>query len=884
MAGAVPDSADTPLMRQYLDVKARHPGCILFFRLGDFYEMFFEDAVTAAGVLDLTLTSRDKGKEKPIPMCGVPHHAAAGYLSRLVERGFKVAICEQVEDPRLARGIVRREVVRVVTPGTVLDEDALDPVRAHHLCAVLLERGKVGLACLDLSTGELSATELPPAAVVDELARLEPREVLVAGVEPEPIEARVRATFTALAEPLEVLVDRERAVGILAPILAPDGPGGLKDARALPTLALAAAAEVVRYACETQPTGRIPVHRLAAYRPADHLVLDEATRRNLELARTLRGERHGSLIQILDETKTAMGGRLLRRWLGAPLVDLAQIRRRHDAVEWLVERASVRAELRALLAEVYDLERLAGRASLGLATPRDLVALRRSLERVPPIVAELARAQGGLAPPALVAFESDPCADVAADVARTLVDDPPAIWRDGGIARRGLYPELDELIDLRDGGAGEIARIERDERERSGIGSLKVRFNRVFGYYLEVTRANLERVPADYVRRQTLANAERYTTEALQALERKLLAAEERRLRLELEAFEQLRRRVGEASLRIATLAAEVARLDVLCALAEGAHLHGYRRPELDESFALELVDARHPVVERTAAEGRFVPNDLVLDADGAVGPQLAILTGPNMAGKSTAMRQTALIVIMAQAGAFVPARRARLGVCDRLFTRVGASDDLARGESTFMVEMRETATILREATRRSFVVLDEIGRGTSTFDGISIAWAVAEELHERVGCRAVFATHYHELVALGGVLARAKNLSTAVREQAGEIVFLHKLVEGGASRSYGIEVARLAGIEPRVLDRARQLLAALEAGDQAEQGRRGASGRQLSLLEAMGAPPPAAARPERAAPSAVERALRDADLDGMSPREAHALLCQLKARLGSDR
>jgi DNA mismatch repair protein MutS len=881
MAGAVPDSADTPLMRQYLDAKARHPGCVLFFRLGDFYEMFFEDAVMVARELDLTLTSRDKGKENPVPMCGVPHHAAAGYLQKLVERGHKVALCEQVEDPRVARGIVRREVVRIVTPGTVVDEDGLDPTRAHHLCAVLVERGKAGLACLDLSTGDFSATELPAVALLDELARLEPREILLAGAELEAIEGRLAAPVTAIAEPAAVLLDRERALGLLGAVLAEAGAGGMAEAAQLPTRALCAAAEAVRYARETQPIGRIPVHRLRAYQVAEHLVLDESTRRNLEIVRTLAGERRGTLVQILDETRTAMGGRLIRRWLGAPLVDLAQIRRRHDAVGWLVERAALRAELRMHLAEVYDLERLAGRASLGLATPRDLVALRRSLERLPPLLASLA-SDGGLDFPALLALGEDRCDDVCADIARTLVDDPPATWRDGGIARRGLYAELDELIDLRDGGAAEIARIEAEERDKTGIGSLKVRYNRVFGYYLEVTRSNLDRVPADYIRRQTLANAERYTTEALQALEQKLLSAEERRLRLELEAFEQLRRRVGEAALRLATLAAEVARLDVLCALAEVAHVHGYARPDVDDSLVLELCDARHPVVERHAAEGRFVPNDLTLDADGAAGAQLAILTGPNMAGKSTAMRQAALIVLLAQAGSFVPARRARVGVCDRLFTRVGASDNLARGESTFMVEMRETATILREATRRSLVILDEIGRGTSTFDGISIAWAVAEELHERVGCRAVFATHYHELIALGGALPRARNLSTAVRERGSEIIFLHKLVEGGASRSYGIEVARLAGIDPRVIARARQLLGALETGEEAEQGRRGATGRQLSLLDALPQALPPARPPAAPGPSATERILRDTDLDALSPREALALLYDLKAKLRS--
>lgn len=880
MAGAIPDSADTPLMRQYLEVKARHPDCIVFFRLGDFYEMFFEDAITVARTLDLTLTSRDKGKENPVPMCGVPHHAAAQYLQRLVERGFKVAICEQVEDPRLARGIVRRDVVRIVTPGTVVDEDSLDPTRASYLCAVLVERGRAGLACVDLSTGDFSATELSPAALLDELCRLEPREVLLGGVDQESFEGRLCASITVLSEPVSVLVDRERALALLEPVLESEGAGSLKEARSLGTLCLCAAAEVIRYARETQPIGRIPVHRLVGYRVADQLVLDESTRRNLEIDRTLRGERAGSLVHLLDETCTAMGGRMLRRWIGAPLVELAPIRRRHDAVEWLVSRAALRSELRTMLGEVYDVERLAGRASLGLATPRDLVALRRGLDKVPELAARLREEVSALDNPALLVLAADPCDDVRADIARTLVDDPPANWKDGGIARRGLYAELDELIDLRDGGTEEVARIEDEERARSGIGSLKVRYNRVFGYYLEVTRANASKVPGDYIRKQTLANAERYTTERLQKLERKLLSAEERRLRLELEAFEQLRRRVADACLRVSTVAAEVARLDVLCSLAEVAHLHGYCRPQMDDSFVLELAEARHPVVERLAAQGRFVPNDLTLDADGVAGAQLAILTGPNMAGKSTAMRQAALIVLLAQAGSFVPARTARIGLCDRLFTRVGASDNLARGESTFMVEMRETATILRDATRRSFVILDEIGRGTSTFDGISIAWAVAEELHDRLGCRAIFATHYHELVALGGSLPRARNLSTAVREKSGEIVFLHKLVEGGASRSYGIEVAKLAGIDDRLIKRARQLLAVLETGDEGAQ--RNNATRQLSLLHASPSAPVVEHAPvERPNPSShFDRILRDTDVDALSPREAHALLYELKAKL----
>jgi DNA mismatch repair protein MutS len=897
MSGAVPDSTDTPLMRQYLEIKEAHPDCVVFFRLGDFYEMFFDDAVVVARTLDLTLTSRDKGKENPIPMCGVPHHAAKFYLGKLVERGFKVAIAEQVEDPKVAKGIVKREVVRVVTPGTIVDDEQLEPKAAHYLVALLVEGGAAGVAHLDVTTGEFAATQLPAQSLVDELARLEPREVLWGGLDEDelaPLRARVKAAWAALPAPGLYNAERaqaelEAATGRALPRSAPTGKTADAGALTLGPLALRAAWAVVQYAKETQPTGTLPLTQLVPYTPGDYLILDEATRANLELFVTLiGGHKRGALFGVLDETRTSMGGRLLRRWLAAPLRDVAQIRRRHDAVEWLVEHASLRAELSAALAEVYDLERLAGRATLGVASPRDLVALARSLHRLPGIRALLQASFAGdaaarLAHPELLDLPEELCGDVADEIARTLADEPPAQWREGGFVRRGFSRELDELSELSEGGKGKILEIETRERERTGIGSLKVRYNRVFGYYLEITRANLDRVPADYVRKQTLANAERFVTAELADYEAKILGADERRVALELEAFDRLRRRVADAARRILPVGELVARLDALAALAEVAHASGYVRPDVDDSLKLEIDDGRHAVVEKLAAEGRFVPNDVALDPDGA---QLWVITGPNMAGKSTAMRQVALIVVMAQMGSFVPARRARVGVCDRVFTRVGASDNLARGESTFMVEMRETAQILGHATRRSLVVLDEIGRGTSTYDGVSIAWAVAEHLHDRVGAKTMFATHYHELTALAETRPRVRNFSTAVREYKEEIVFLHKLVPGGASRSYGIQVARLAGLDKGVIARAKQILDALERGD--EIGPHALpSGEQLSLLA------PASARAESGAtaaesratasaprPSPVEQALADADLDGMSPREAHAFLAELQARL----
>lgn len=858
MSGAVPDSADTPLMRQYLELKERHPDCVVFFRLGDFYEMFFDDAVVVARALDLTLTSRDKGKENPIPMCGVPHHAARHYLAKLVERGFKVAIAEQVEDPKVAKGIVKREVVRVVTPGTIVDEEQLEPKAAHYLCALIVEGGACGLAHLDVTTGEFAATQLAVKDLVDELARLQPREIVWAGAD-EALRARVKTAWTELAAP--GLYNAARAEAEL------EAATGRKPPP-LGALAVRAALAVVKYAAETQPAGALPLTQLVPYEPSQYLTLDEATRANLELFVTLIGaRREGALFDVIDETRTSMGGRQLRRWLAAPLVDVAQIRRRHDAVEWLVEHAALRAELRLELAEMYDLERLAGRATLGVATPRDLVALARSLERLPAVCALLAASFAGdraaaLAHPELLDPPRDGCGDVAAQVRAVLVDEPPAQWREGGFVRRGFSRELDELTELSEGGKGKILEIEARERERTGIASLKVRYNRVFGYYLEITRSNLDRVPSDYVRKQTMANAERFVTAELSDYEARILGADERRVALELEAFDKLRRAVADTARRLLPLAEWVARLDALASLAEVAHSSGYVRPLVDDSLRIEIEDGRHPVVEKLAAAGRFVPNDVMLDPDSA---QLVVITGPNMAGKSTAMRQVALIVVMAQMGSFVPARRARLGIVDRVFTRVGASDNLARGESTFMVEMRETAHILMHATRRSLVVLDEIGRGTSTYDGVSIAWAVAEHLHDRIGCKTMFATHYHELTALAETRARVRNLSTAVKEWKDDIVFLHKLVDGGASRSYGIQVARLAGLDAAVIARAKQILQALEAGD--EIGPHALPhGQQLSLLETP--------------KSRIEQAIADADLDGMSPREAHALLAALQAEL----
>jgi DNA mismatch repair protein MutS len=866
-------------MRQYLDVKGRYPDAIVFFRLGDFYEMFYEDAVYVARTLSLTLTTRDKGKEDPVPMCGIPHHAARGYVARLTELGHRVALCEQLEDPRLTKGIVKRDVVRIVTPGVILDEESLDPRAPNYLAAVAGDaRGGFGLAIADITTGDFRATlAASTEALIDELARAEPRELLVPKGEGD-LAALLRRAYPRLAQTLISVEGEPAATETLKGMLAPG------DDAAINAPALAAAARALRYARATQLSAPLPVLRLELYRRTDYLVIDEQARAHLELTETmLERKRAGSLLDVLDVSATSMGGRLLRRWLLFPLMDIARIRRRHDAVERLVAMQSARDAARKILGGIGDLERLASRARLGVATPRDLVALGRTLAQLPALAEALAGA-GEL--PVRDAHEDDLLAIGATDptlgrelgerIGATLAEDAPAATKEGGYVRPGVSAELDELVAIASGGRDRIAAIEARERERTGIASLKVKYNNVFGYYIEITRSHLQSVPADYVRKQTVANGERFVTAELSDYEAKILTADERRVALELSLFTALREEVGAQAERLFALAARVATADVLAALAEEAHRHGYVRPVVDDSEVLELCDSRHPVVERLAAAGGFVPNDLKLDTEGE---QLLLVTGPNMAGKSTLIRQVALAVVMAQMGGFVPARSARMGLVDRLFTRVGAGDNLARGESTFLVEMRETAHILRHATRKSLIILDEIGRGTSTYDGVSIAWAVAEHLHDRLGARALFATHYHELCALSESHPRVRNVSVAAREWKGEVVFLRKLVPGGANRSFGIEVARLAGLPPEVVARARAILGTLEgerpspAGPSPVAPGKGQAP-QLALFE----------RPARRDGDdklrEIGELLRRADPDELSPRAAWDLLAELRKKL----
>ena len=840
-------------MRQYLDVKERYPDAIVFFRLGDFYEMFFEDAVLAARLLDLTLTTRDKGKEDAVPMCGVPHHAARGYLAKLTDLGHKVVICEQVEDPRLAKGIVKREVVRIITPGVVLDDDVLDPKLPRYLAALVPAGTKgnpqVGLAYLDATTGELFATELQVSSVLDELVRVGPREVLADAAQLAgmlaPVKLRYRAAWNAATPPA---IDGAR--GELR---------GLGEVES--DLAMRAAATVVAYARATQPAGALPISRLVGYRAEDAVVLDEAAIANLELCETLIDRtRKGSLLDVIDETVTAPGGRLLRRWLLYPLTDVPQIRRRQDAVGWLVERPTLLEQIRRALSRIADLERLAGKATLGVAAPRDLARLRDALAQLPALV-ELVRSGGTkLDPlPALLDLKaaSEPVlGQLAARLARAIADEPPYQLKDGGVIRKGYDERVDECRRLADGGKDEILAIEEREQKQSGIATLKVRYNRVFGYYIEITKTHLAKVPAHYIRKQTIATGERYVTPELAELERKVVTAEETLAAREAELFKAEVAAVAEIATQISAAGAALAVLDGCASLADVGARRGYCRPTVDDGLVLEVIDGRHPVIEALLPDGSFVPNDCRLDPDAE---QLVLITGPNMAGKSTYMRQIAQIALLAQIGSFVPAKSARIGICDRVFTRVGAADNLARGDSTFMVEMRETAAILAKATRRSLVVLDEVGRGTSTFDGVSIAWAVAEHLHDAIGARTLFATHYHELVALADSRPRVRNVSVAVREHKGEIVFLRRVVPGGANRSYGIDVARLAGLPPKVIARARDIMGKLEGGNQL------GSTPQLSLLPS-------------APPSPVLARLAALDVNRMTPLEALQLLAELKS------
>ena len=806
-------AASTPLMQQYREIKSRHQDAILFFRMGDFYEMFYEDAEVASRTLGLTLTSRNNGGASEVPLAGVPVKAAGEYLRRLIQHGFRVSICEQTEDPKFAKGIVKREVVETITPGAAFSDDLLDGTRNNYLCALNRDGDLIGIAAADLSTGELRLTGVGIRDLESALSRFTPREVILSrgeslthvlkapvGEEGPMVTERDAWEFDAELG-RDQLVEHFRVSSLEA--------FGIESGD---NAAVGAAGALLRYLNELQPSGMSHLARPKIERPGRILPLDEMTRRNLELVESMRGgETSGTLLGVLDRTLTPMGARLLRQWLLAPLVDRVEIDVRLGAVDALGD-GLIRAALREALDGVRDIERLAGKAAAGRASPRELRGLGDSIVRLPAVETALGRARAA-ASGKDAAFAAhvglwDDCKDLGDQIIRTLVERPPITIGDEASVRDGFDSTLDEWRALRDGGKDAIARIQAEERARTGINSLKVGYNKVFGYFIEVTNSYLHLVPSDYQRRQTLAGAERYVTPSLKEYEERVLTAAERVEDRERELFETLRSRVGSQVARLQAVSQIVAELDVLASLAEVAARESYVRPVLTDDFSLEITAGRHPVVERMMSREKFIPNDIALTEDA----RMVILTGPNMAGKSTVLRQVGLIVLMAQVGSFVPATKARIGVVDRLFTRVGASDNLVRGQSTFMVEMSETSAILHTATRRSLVLLDEIGRGTSTYDGISIAWSVSEHLHNAVGCKTIFATHYHELTQLADNLVAVRNYNVQVREVGDQVLFLHRLQPGGADRSYGIEVGRLAGLPPGVIKRATELLRLLEA------------------------------------------------------------------------
>jgi DNA mismatch repair protein MutS len=820
----------TPLMQQYQQIKSRHANAILMFRMGDFYEMFYDDAEVASRELGLTLTSRNNGGASDVPLAGVPVKALTEYLRRLVQKGHRVAICEQVEDPRLAKGIVRREVVETVTPGAAFSDDLLEGERHNFLCAVVTTGASSGIAAVDVSTGAFRLLVTATEDVAAIVARIAPREVLVR--RGDGVVATLPTDGALLTEREAWEFDAHIGREELSRQFSLHSVEGL-GLTAAHDVALAAAGAVIRYLRELQPGGVPHLMRPGIEVTGDVMPLDEMTRRNLEIVESMRGsgdDRAGTLVGVLDRSRTPMGARLLREWLLAPLLSVTRIDLRLDAVAMLVETPIPRLEMVELLDGMRDIERLAAKTAAGRVNPRELRHLGESLERLRALGEAAARVgRAGLLTEILDRW--DPCEDLAMEITSQLVERPPASLGDDDAFQSGIDATLDELRRLRDGGKDAIAGIQASERERTGISSLKVGYNRVFGYFIEVSNANRHLIPPDYQRRQTLTGGERYVTPALKEYEEKVLGATERIEQRERELFEVLRTSVSGSIARLQAAAARVATLDVLSAFAQVAETESYVRPRVDDGFDLEIIGGRHPVVERMMSRDRFIPNDVRLGPDA----RMIILTGPNMAGKSTVLRQVGLIVLMAQAGAFVPATRARIGLVDRLFTRVGASDNLVRGQSTFMVEMAETSAILHLASARSLVLLDEIGRGTSTYDGVSIAWAVSEHLHDRTGCKTIFATHYHELTQLADELPAVRNFNVAVRESGDEIVFLHRLQPGGADRSYGIEVGRLAGLPAPVIQRARAVLQLLE-GEQLVAGLSGEATRRVTDHTTQGA------------------------------------------------
>ncbi len=863
--------ASTPLMRQYNSLKEQVPNALLMFRLGDFYELFFEDAVIASRDLEITLTARNKEKGAAIPMCGVPYHAADGYIARLIQKGHRVAICEQMEDPKFAKKLVKREITRVVTPGTAMDAGLVGSRENNYLAAVAQANGRSGVAHVDVSTGEFRVTDMEAADVAGALEQLGAREVLFPGGLPLfGGEGRSGPRFvrTELEDWVFTGDYAGRTLRDHFKLLSLDGCG-----LAGRTAAVGAAGAILHYLRDTQRGALDHLDRPAYYNRSDSMVLDSVTVRNLELTEPIFAADAGGLqnqatvLAVIDQSLTGMGGRLLRQRLLRPSMDRAEIEQRLDAVGELLQQTILRAELRKQLAGIQDVERLLAKVTLGSAGPRELLALGRSLEKVP----ALKRCFDTQQAERLRALHDrlDELPDVTRLILDAIADDPPLNLVDGGTIRAGYHAELDELRDLSQNGKQYIAQIEARERQRTGIASLKVRFNNVFGYYIEITRSNLPSAPPDYERKQTLANAERFTTPELKDYERKVLDAEEKILALEKELFAQVRQRAAGEAQRIRATAGAVAEVDVTAALAQVAAENRYQRPAFSGTGEMRIMAGRHPVIERLSEQesGRFIPNDLYLNDSTDL---IAIITGPNMGGKSTYLRQAALIAILAQMGSFVPAESASLPIIDRIFTRIGASDNLARGRSTFMVEMTETAVILNTATERSFIVLDEVGRGTATYDGLALAWAVVEHVHQRTRAKTLFATHYHELTELAGQLSGVRNLMVSVKEAGDHIIFLRKVEPGKADRSYGIEVARLAGLPLSVIERAREVLKLHERSEHAVTGELVHSEEsgpvQIQLFEPVG--------------YGLAERIRNLNLDQLRPIEALQLLSDLQQEL----
>ena len=865
---AKPISEMTPMQRQYHDIKERNQDCILFFRLGDFYEMFDDDAKLAARELDLTLTSRDrsKPKEEQTPMCGVPYHSVESYIARLVQKGYKVAICEQMEDPATAKGIVERDVTRIITPGTVTESSMLDESRNNYIGCIYEEAGKFGLSFCDVSTGAFFVTSCADVQnIVSELGRFAPSEVIRGGDG-----SRCETIDDALFRRLNCCVNEEKSGQFdlsaseevlerhFGTSIATLGLGGM-DA------AVIAAGTLLQVLLAVQKNNLAHIRELQYYTTGKFMELDLDARRNLELTETMRSkEKKGTLLWVLDKTQTAMGGRMIRSWLEKPLLDIAEICRRQAAVEELVDATILRGELTDALKDISDFERVQTRIVTGTVNCRDLLGIARGFRALP----ELKRLLQATESPLLRKLEQqiDDLRDCADLIENTIVDDPPLTVREGGIIRKGANADADYLREIMDGGSGTIAAIEASEKEKTGIRTLKVGFNRVFGYYIEVSKSFMDQVPANYVRKQTLANCERYITQELKELENTVLTAKERLTALEYQIFTQLREHLAAQAARVQLTAAAVASVDTLCSLAAVAVQRGYCRPEMTLGNEISIESGRHPVVESMLKDSLFVPNDTKL---GAADNTVAIITGPNMAGKSTYMRQVALIVLMAQMGSFVPAHSAKIGLVDRVFTRIGASDDLASGQSTFMVEMAEVATILKYATSRSLLILDEIGRGTSTYDGMSIARAVLEYAAnvKKLGAKTLFATHYHELSTMESKLPNVKNYNIAVKKRGDQMIFLRKIVPGATDDSYGIEVAKLAGIPSAVINRAREILNELESGKGEVVIQRAADPEdQISMLDLRG--------------QDICTALEKITLETLTPIEAMNELYKLKKML----